>query len=144
MLNLAPSLRLPNNNILFRIALPVMKSSGPDAPRLLIQRSLPDPNAVKMETLFKVNMMLADIMIQEDDQCIVGGLIIFNDVTGITLSHMTHMTPSLSKKSMTYWQNALPNRPKEMHFFNIPSFFDTVMNMIRPFMNEKMQKRVCW
>ncbi|GJQ86158.1 hypothetical protein Trydic_g13438 [Trypoxylus dichotomus] len=124
------------------IALPGIKSATPDSPRLLIQRTVPDPNAVKMETIFKVNMMLADIMVREDDQCLIGGLIIFNDTTGITLSHMTHMTPSIAKKSMTYWQNALPNRPKEMHFFNIPTFFDTMMSMIKPFLNEKMQKRM--
>lgn len=83
-------------------------------------------------------------MVYEDDQYLVGGLILFNDLTGTTLSHMTQMTPALSKKAMTYYQDAYPSRPQQMHLFNIPSFFDAMFNMIRPFMKEKMQQRVSW
>ncbi|KAI4466007.1 alpha-tocopherol transfer protein-related [Holotrichia oblita] len=124
------------------LALPLPKTSTPDGPRVMLLRSIPDPSIYKMEDVFKVNMMIGDIMVQEDDQYIVGGLVLFNDVSGAGVSYLTHMTPSLAKKSMTYYQDAYPTRPKELHFFNIPSFFDALLSIIKPFMKEKMQKRL--
>ncbi|KAK9730674.1 CRAL/TRIO domain [Popillia japonica] len=92
-----------------------------------------------MEDLFKVNMMLSDIMVQEDDQVIIGGLVIFNDVTGAAINMLTHMSQSVTRKALTYMQEAYPIRPKEMHFFNIPSFFDAMMSLIKPFLKQKMK-----
>ncbi|KAI4466016.1 alpha-tocopherol transfer protein-related [Holotrichia oblita] len=124
------------------LALPLPNTATPDGPRILLQRPVPDPNLIKMEDIFKVNIMLSDIMVYEDDQAMIGGLIIFNDVTGAAMSMLTHMSPSITRKALTYYQDAYPTRPKEMHFFNIPSFFDTIMSMMKPFMKQKMQDRI--
>ncbi|KAI4466012.1 alpha-tocopherol transfer protein-related [Holotrichia oblita] len=122
--------------------LPLPKTTAPDAPRIMLQRTIRDPSLFKIEDIATVNLMISEIMVLEDDQYIVGGLLLFNDLTDANIGLMSLMTPSLAKKSMTFYEEAYPVRPKEMHFFNIPSFFDTLMNIIKPFMKEKMQRRM--
>ena len=40
------------------------------------------------------------------------------------------------------FQGALPLRFKAIHYYNHGSIFETMMTVIRPFMSEKMKKRV--
>ncbi|KAK9730672.1 CRAL/TRIO domain [Popillia japonica] len=125
------------------VILPLTKVASPDSPRVIIMRpALVDPSPTALETFFKLNLMIADIIVKEDDQFVICGLMLFQDLTGMSLSHMTHMNPTITKKSMTYFQEAHPSRPKDLHFFNIPSFFDTILGIVKPFMKEKLQQRI--
>nr|XP_022917052.1 alpha-tocopherol transfer protein-like [Onthophagus taurus] len=87
-------------------------------------------------------MMISDILLDEDDQITVGGMVGFQDASGITVSMLTHMDLPIMKKAMMFFEGAFPQRPKVMHVFNPPSVFDTIYNMMKPFMKEKMQKRM--
>lgn len=78
----------------------------------------------------------------EDDQMIICGVCVVTDMGGMTTSQMMCYTPSIMKKVMTCFEEAYPTRPKELHFYKIPSFFETLFNVVKPFMKEKMLKRV--
>ncbi|XP_017774660.1 PREDICTED: alpha-tocopherol transfer protein-like [Nicrophorus vespilloides] len=123
--------------------LPLPQTQSPDSPRIVLLRNGSfDPNEINIADLMKSNMLIQDIMINEDDNFIIAGGIMIQDMKGSTMAHMTAMTPSIVKKSMTVFQEACPTRPKAGHFINIPSFFDAMFNMMKPFLNEKMKKRM--
>ncbi|XP_022912225.1 retinol-binding protein pinta-like [Onthophagus taurus] len=120
--------------------LPLTKVGSPDAPRIILFRHV-DPAVHKMKDIFKVNIMISDILMNEDDQIIIGGMVALQDMAGVGSSSMVHMDLSLTKKAMMFFDGAYPQRPKAMHFINLPSFFDTMYNMMKPFFKEKMMKR---
>lgn len=101
-----------------------------------------DPVKYSIPLLFKVFMMFLDVILCEDDNYVVAGVAAIQDLKGVTMAHMTAMTPSLMKQSMTIFQDAMPIRPKIMHHINIPSFFETIYNMMKMFMKEKLKQRV--
>lgn len=81
-----------------------------------------------------------DMSLMEDDASSINGVLIVQDMKGYTMGHI--QTPAQAKKSMACFQMAYPNRIKGMHFFNIPSFFETVYNLMRPLLTEKIKNRV--
>merc|ERR1711887_535786 len=58
------------------------------------------------------------------------------------MAHNLQMTPQLVKKAMTIWQEGYPMRPKGLNYINTPAAFDTVFNIFKGFMKEKMKKRI--
>nr|XP_022919566.1 retinol-binding protein pinta-like isoform X1 [Onthophagus taurus] len=119
-----------------------LKSSGPDTPKgFLMSFKNWDMSTTSMSDLMKLTYMIMDIVINEDDQAVIAGIIALQDGTGIEMKHMMAMTPSLVKKSAMLFQDAYPNRPKAMHYFNPPSFIETIFNLFKPFMKEKLMKR---
>ena len=50
--------------------------------------------------------------------------------------------PVQSKKQVTVIQDGYPIRPKAMHMMNLPSIMETVLNLFKSFMNDKMKSRM--
>lgn len=84
--------------------------------------------------------MAMDIGLLEDDFGAINGMHILQDVKQMQLAHI--FSPAMAKKAMTIFQHAYPNRPKGMHFFNLPSFFDMIFGIVKPLLTEKMKNRV--
>lgn len=122
--------------------LPLPKTKGPTTPRCAILRTGAYDPKINVTDLFKLNMMITEIMFLEDDQMVISGFTMVQDMKGINLNHMIQMTPALVKKAMTVFYEAYPNRPKASHFVNIPSFFESIFTLFKPFMKEKIIKRV--
>ena len=55
-----------------------------------------------------------------DHQAVIRGIVLIQDLAGMTLSHTLGMTPAVARKAMTVWQDAYPSRPKALHFINMP------------------------
>ncbi|XP_069189043.1 alpha-tocopherol transfer protein-like [Procambarus clarkii] len=101
-----------------------------------------DPNQVKPEDLFKAAGMLFDVLFLEDEQTTVTGIVQANDMTGLTFKHLAVLPFPLVRKVMLTWQEGYPLRPKGVHYINTPQAFDTLFNLCRPLMKEKMKTRV--
>lgn len=52
------------------------------------------------------------------------------------------LTPAFSKRLLTFIQDAMPLRLKEVHFVKQPMIFNVVWNMFKPFIREKLKTRV--
>ncbi|GJQ86157.1 hypothetical protein Trydic_g13437 [Trypoxylus dichotomus] len=125
------------------IILPARVPISSDSPKVsLLRNGIYDPLKITNQDIFKTNLMILDILLMEDDQLVVCGLTGLQDMAGVTVTHMTSSPLSIIKKAFTCFQDAYPIRPKDMHLYNIPSFFETMYAMIKPFMKEKMQKRL--
>lgn len=58
------------------------------------------------------------------------------------IAALSQWTPALAKKIVTSFEKALPARMKNIHVLNPPSGLETVLNLVKPFMSEKIKKRV--
>ncbi|XP_042874965.1 alpha-tocopherol transfer protein-like isoform X2 [Penaeus japonicus] len=101
-----------------------------------------DPNKVSMNEVMKMGSIIFDVMLQEDEQASVTGVVLAGDCTGLTLTHAVAYTPAMAKKSMVLWQDGYPMRPKGLNYIHTPAAFDTVFSIFKSFMKEKMKKRI--
>ncbi|KAF4523852.1 hypothetical protein B566_EDAN012553 [Ephemera danica] len=63
--------------------------------RVLIGRfGMSDPATYKIEEMFKLNCMMMDYMIREDDPAIVCGSVSVMDMSGMSMGHVTQMSPT--------------------------------------------------
>lgn len=115
----------------------------PGAPRVMLMRiGSYDADKLSIIDVMKVSMMANDILLQEDDNMIIAGQIGILDLKGVTLSHLTQMSPSLVKRMTMMMQEANPIRQKGFHYINAPKAFEQLFNLFKSFMNEKMKARV--
>jgi hypothetical protein len=99
-----------------------------------------DPN-MKAEDEFKVSTMVMEQAFDGDDQTTICGIVLIQDMAGMTASHALKMNPVVAKKAMTVWQDAYPARPKALHFINMPPVIESVYKMFEGFQKEKMRQR---
>ncbi|XP_050699348.1 retinol-binding protein pinta-like [Eriocheir sinensis] len=101
-----------------------------------------DPSKQRPEDLFKAAGMLFDVLFLDDEQTTIMGIVQANDMTGLTLNHVASLPLPLIKRVLKTWQNGYPLRPKSVHYVHTPSAFDALFNLFKPFMREKMKKRI--
>ena len=85
------------------------------------------PPEVKIADVVKVNMMTADLLIEENDRFVICGAVNVLDHEKNTLAHMVQMTPSVVKKMSTVFQVTFAdpplaiNYPRECYIFKYTS-----------------------
>ncbi|KAF2889648.1 hypothetical protein ILUMI_16525, partial [Ignelater luminosus] len=122
--------------------LPLPKTLDPGAPRIVIVRTaLCNPETINIADLQKAVFMMWDILLNEDDSLVVSGVHVLQDLKKVTLAHVMQITPTVAKQVTTCIEQASPIRPKGIHFINIPSFFETVFNMVKPLLSNKIKER---
>lgn len=93
------------------------------------------------DDVMRANLALFDyILLDENIQ--VNGLVFVIDMTGFSRHHFVSTGMENTKKCMVVTQKALPGRIKELHYYNTGAVFESIFNMIRPMMSEKLRNRV--
>jgi len=108
---------------------------------VLMRNGVSDPNTSKQEDEFKVSTMIMEQAFDGDAQASICGIVLIQDMAGMTASHALKMNPVVAKKAMTVWQDAYPARPKALHFINMPPVIESVYKMFEGFQKEKMKAR---
>jgi len=108
---------------------------------VLMRNGASDPNISKQEDEFKVSTMIMERAFDGDAQAAICGIVLIQDMAGMTASHALKMNPVVAKKAMTVWQDAYPARPKALHFINMPPVIESVYKMFEGFQKEKMKAR---
>lgn len=72
---------------------------------------------------------------------ICGGVVIY-DFEGLGMKQIKAMTPSAIQRLLIFIQDAMPYRIKEIHFVRQPLIFEMVWTIMKPFLREKLKKRV--
>ncbi|XP_070563616.1 alpha-tocopherol transfer protein-like [Ptychodera flava] len=78
----------------------------------------------------------------EDEEIQVNGVVTVEDYEDVSIKMMTKFGPSDSKKMMDVFLNAIPLRYKAGHYVRQPEFFGTMFALIKPFLTEKLAKRL--
>ncbi|XP_078495534.1 alpha-tocopherol transfer protein-like [Ciona intestinalis] len=72
----------------------------------------------------------------------IHGLIVIEDLSYFGLNFAQQMGPSVGKKFVSLLQEAMPVRLKSVNMVNEPKIFDIFFAIVRPFMKEKLKKRL--
>jgi len=100
-----------------------------------------DPSKYKIDLVFKVNQMISEYILL-DEQTQICGTVFISDMHGMSASHAAQFTPTVAKKAMTNYQDAMPIRMKGAHYYNTPAIFDVIFPMVKAFMKSKMLQRI--
>lgn len=97
-----------------------------------------------MREIMRMAVMMAEIMLVEDDNHTVAGLINIVDMIGASksLGYVAQFTPTLIKHMAYVMQEAQPTRLKGMHFLNPPPTFDSVFQFFKTLFNKKNSERL--
>ncbi|KAB0797273.1 hypothetical protein PPYR_08267 [Photinus pyralis] len=125
------------------VILPLPKTETPDGPRILLVRS-PLLNFEKINYLafHKVLFMMYDILLMEDDNFTVSGVIAWFFGKNLTIRHTMHLTPALLKKLINISLKGYPIRMKSLYSTHCPQLVETIINLSKSFAPEKLSKRM--
>lgn len=100
-----------------------------------------DPKLVTSDQLFKIFYLIHLVaMLEPETQ--VKGVVCILDFKGLGMKQIKGMSPQFSMKLLTFIQDAMPLRMKEIHVVNQPFLFKLVFAMFKPFLREKLNKRM--
>jgi len=74
------------------------------------------PPESKISDVFKVNMMILDVLFEENDRLIVCGSVNVMDHAKNTMAHMAQFSPALVKKMTTVFQVTLAEQPFSINY----------------------------
>ncbi|KAK9878609.1 hypothetical protein WA026_022870 [Henosepilachna vigintioctopunctata] len=100
-----------------------------------------DASRVTIEDVFRTNILALEGVVKESETQ-VSGLVVILDMAGLSLQHAKFFTPYYAKKMVELVQETFPLRFKGFHVVNEPFYFDAVMTVLKPFLKEKIRKRI--
>uniref|UniRef100_A0A8W7PJJ8 CRAL-TRIO domain-containing protein n=1 Tax=Anopheles coluzzii TaxID=1518534 RepID=A0A8W7PJJ8_ANOCL len=100
-----------------------------------------DPKAVTAEKLFRM-FYLVHLVAQLEPATQINGVVIVMDFEGLSLKQVRGLSPSFSKLLLTFLQEAVPLRMKEFHILKQPYIFNMVWTLFKPFIGDKLKKRL--
>jgi len=125
------------------IIIPLPKTLDEAGPRILLYTHKPaNPEAMSFSNILKVYFMTMDILMAEDDNCMVAGFMKIADFKGFPLHHLKQVTPTLLHKFALCSAGVYPIRNKGVHNLNVPGVFEKLYEIGKRFVSEKIAKRV--
>lgn len=94
-----------------------------------------------IEDIFRVNILALEQVVREPETQI-SGLVVLLDMAGLSLQHAKFFTPYYAKRMVELVQETFPLRFKGFHVVNEPFYFDAIMTVLKPFLKDKIRKRV--
>lgn len=100
-----------------------------------------DTKKVTADQMFRLFYLVhAAALVEENTQ--IRGAVVIMDFDGMGMSQVRALSPSWSKRLLTFIQDAMPIRLKQVHIVNQPFIFNMVWTLFKPFVKEKLSKRV--
>lgn len=100
-----------------------------------------DSSRVSIEEIFRTNILALEHAVREPETQIAG-IVVLLDMGGLSLQHVKFFTPYYARKMVELVQETFPLRFKGFHVVNEPFYFDAIMAVLKPFLKEKIRKRV--
>ncbi|XP_035740136.1 retinaldehyde-binding protein 1-like [Vespa mandarinia] len=100
-----------------------------------------DPSKVSADQLFRLLYIIHEAAMFEPETQVRGSIVIM-DFDGLSMKQVMGLTPSFNIRLLTFIQDALPFRLKEIHIVKQPFLFNMVWQMFKPFVREKLKKRI--
>jgi len=121
----------------------VLTNLDQDGRRVLIVNcgGIWDTKKVSADSLFRI-FYLIHVAAQVEPNTQVRGVVVIMDFDGLGLSQVRALSPSFSKRLLTFIQDAMPIRMKAVHIINQPYVFNMVWKLFKPFIREKLGSRM--
>ncbi|XP_068084830.1 clavesin-2-like [Anabrus simplex] len=100
-----------------------------------------DAAAVSIEDIFRTNVMALEHIVEEPETQIAG-LTVIVDMNGFGLQHAKFLSPYYARRTVEVIQETFPLRFKGFHVINQPFYFDAVFAVLKPFLKEKIRRRI--
>ncbi|XP_057329537.1 clavesin-1 [Microplitis mediator] len=100
-----------------------------------------DPSKVTADQMFRIFYLIHEAALLETETQI-RGVVVIMDFDGLSMKQIMGLSPSFSMRLLSFIQDAMPLRLKEVHFVKQPFLFNLVWNMFKPFTREKLRKRM--
>ncbi|XP_058795518.1 clavesin-1 [Phymastichus coffea] len=100
-----------------------------------------DPSRVNADQMFRIFYLIHEAAILEPETQ-VHGVVVIMDFDGLSMKQVLGLTPAFSMRLLSFIQEAMPLRLKEVHFVKEPFIFNMVWQMFKPFVKEKLKKRM--
>ncbi|XP_055634071.1 clavesin-1-like isoform X2 [Toxorhynchites rutilus septentrionalis] len=99
------------------------------------------PSKIPLNDLFKATMLILEVGSLEPISQVVGGVGII-DLEGLSLNHAWYMSPSVAQKIISLLVTCMPVRTTAIHIVNQGWVFDTVFQMFKPLLNDRMREKL--
>jgi len=121
----------------------VLTNLDQDGRRVLIVNcgGIWDTKKVSADSLSRI-FYLIHVAAQVEPNTQVRGVVVIMDFDGLGLSQVRALSPSFSKRLLTFIQDAMPIRMKAVHIINQPYVFNMVWKLFKPFIREKLGSRM--
>lgn len=128
-----------------RIMLPLPEVNPKGERLILLRMAHPQIANFKIEQLFQYYTLVVDALINEDDNFNIAGVNVIIDMEGVTMTHFLYYVrhPNLCRKLTSLFLASTPCRPKGLYHINASAIFTLFQSFVRPFLPEKIKKRVC-
>jgi len=100
-----------------------------------------NPEQIDNDEIFQL-LYLMHIIAQLEKSTQINGVVVLMDFEGLSLKQVKAMGTATTKRLLTFIQEAMPIRLKEIHFVNQPFIFNMVWALIKPFVKEKLKSRM--
>lgn len=90
--------------------------------------------------LFRVGAVILEHLLLDEEAQIKGVVVVFN-MKGLSLHHIAHYTPSVTRKLVQLGQECCVMRIKAIYMINNPAAFDVLFSIAKIFMKAKMIQR---
>ncbi|XP_039191586.1 alpha-tocopherol transfer protein isoform X1 [Crotalus tigris] len=120
----------------------ISKRRDPSGSRVIFYRIARwDPKIFTADDLFRVSIMLSELIVRELDTQRNGTKSIF-DLQGWKFAHAFQITPAMIKKIAFILTDGFPLKVREIHLIREPVIFYRVFNLIKHFLPEKIKARI--
>ncbi|XP_026490734.1 alpha-tocopherol transfer protein-like [Vanessa tameamea] len=121
---------------------PALPGVTPNGRRVTICRGLhPSLDSQQITDTLKLALMIGDVRLVEEVVGVAGDIYVLDGaVLGPSL--LARLSPSIIKKFMICVQEAYPVKLKEVHIINTSPIVERFVNLVKPFLKEKIRKRI--
>ncbi|KAL6263041.1 hypothetical protein P5V15_005837 [Pogonomyrmex californicus] len=100
-----------------------------------------DPKTTKLSDLIKIGIMMWDIRLRNHVETSIYGYVLYMDLSGLSLDHITAFGPRVMINLIHLWQK-YPANFVTINFINTPGFADATLSLFKTFMNEDLKKKI--
>lgn len=100
-----------------------------------------DPSYISSDEMFQM-LYFVHLAAQLEEESQIRGVVCMMDFDGLSMKQIKSLTPSFSKRLLTFIQDAMPLRMREVHMVKQPFIFKMVWSLFKPFVREKLNKRM--
>nr|CAI5824974.1 unnamed protein product [Callosobruchus analis] len=100
-----------------------------------------DAAKTTIDEVFRLNILALE-QIAREPETQISGVCILLDMAGLSLQHSKFFTPYYARRTVELVQETFPLRFKSFNVVNEPFYFDAIVAVLKPFLKEKIRKRI--
>jgi len=131
------------SQLMFDANINVLAGRDQDGRRVLIAQCGEAWNTAKVsnDNVFQIFYLIHQAALLEPATQ-VNGVVVILDFDGLGMKQVKELTPTFAFRLLTFIQDAMPLRLKEVHIVKQPFLFNMVWTIFKPLIKEKLKKRL--